>query len=120
MVFSGGLFVGGVISIAWSASPPGGQPTRWTSRPGAHTPSDGGPHQPALLVICLVATTGFATVSGGAGRRMLAVLAAVGMLLVLSARWPVLVPISGGWAGPDPNHRRRIPPGGEPNGSAVT
>jgi hypothetical protein len=28
MVFSGGLFVGGVISIAWSASPPGGQPTQ--------------------------------------------------------------------------------------------
>jgi hypothetical protein len=48
---------------------------------------------------------------------MLAVLAAVGMLLVLSARCRCWSRSSGGWARPDPNHRRRIPPGGEPNGS---
>jgi len=55
MVFSGGLFVGGVISIAWSPSPPGGQPTRWTSTthlaracPGPRRPPAARPDRPPL------------------------------------------------------------------------
>src|SRR5215207_1642496 len=75
--------------------------------------------QPALLVVCLGSTIGFAGSAGGAART-LAALAAGGLLVVLVGSVALLVPSSGGWSRPG-RHRRRQPPRCcEPGGLAAT
>ena len=104
MVLSGGLFASGVAWIALSASPPGAQATSWTSRPGLHTLRRVDRLQPALLVVCLGSTIGFAASAGGAARA-LAALAAGGLLVVLVGSVAWLVPV-----------QRRLIPGHRPQG----
>jgi len=93
MVVSGGLFAGGLTSIAWERVPA----WRRTHLPEFRTGFAGTLRrvdrlQPALLVICLVSTIGFAVTAAGAART-LAALAATGMLLVLVGSVAWLVPI---------------------------
>jgi hypothetical protein len=93
MLTSGGLFTGGMVSIAWERVP------AWRATgladfriSFAHTLGRMDRLQLALLVLCLVSTMGFAVGAEGAART-LAALAAAGFLIVLvgSAAW--LVPI---------------------------
>lgn len=93
MLLSGGLFVGGVVLIAWERVPAWRATDLLDFRTGlAHTLRRVDRIQPALLVVCLGSTVGFASSTGGAART-LAALAAAGFLVVLggSAAW--LVPI---------------------------
>lgn len=93
MLLSGGLFVGGVALIAWERVPVWRASDLLDFRTGfTHTLRRVDHLQPALLVVCLGSTVGFASSAGGAART-LAMLAAGGLLLVLvgSAAW--LVPI---------------------------
>jgi Domain of unknown function (DUF1772) len=93
MLFSGGLFVGGLVVIAWERLPawratdPAQFPTGF-----AHTLARVDHLQPALLVTCLGATIGFATATSGPART-LATLAAGGLLVVLIGSLAWLVPI---------------------------
>src|SRR4029453_14126034 len=91
MLIGGGLFAGGVVSIAWERVPAwrdADLPDFQTAF--AHTLRRVDRLQPALLVVCLISTIGFALSEGGAA-RISAVLAAAGFLLVLlvSAARPV-------------------------------
>jgi|Tabmets5t2r1_1033131.scaffolds.fasta_scaffold06014_2 hypothetical protein len=93
MLLSGGLFAGGVLTIAWERVP------AWrTSDPVefqtgfAHTLQRVDRLQPALLVACAGSAIGFASSTDGAART-LAALAAGGLLLVLAGSVAVLVPI---------------------------
>jgi hypothetical protein len=109
MLLSGGLFVGGVVSIAWERAPAWRASDPVAFRTGfAHTLRRVDRLQPALLVVCLGSTVGFASSTGGAART-LAMLAAAGFLVVLvgSAAW--LVPIQ----------RRLVASGSEPPSVAV-
>ncbi len=104
MLISGGLFVGGVTSIAWERVPAWRETDLAAFRTAfAHTLRRVDRLQPALLAACLVATVGFASSTSGAA-RMLATLAAGGELIVGvgSAAW--LVPIQ----------RRLVAPGSQP------
>jgi anthrone oxygenase-like protein len=93
MLTSGGLFVGGVISIAWERVPAWRATDFLDFRTGfAHTLRRVDRIQPALLVVCLLSTIGFAVNAGGAART-LAVLAAGGFLVVLVGSAALLVPI---------------------------
>jgi hypothetical protein len=90
MLISGGLFAGGVASIAWERLPA----WRATELPDfrvafAETLRRVDRLQPALLVVCLVSTIGFALNVDGAA-RLLALLAASS--LSSSARGALLVP----------------------------
>jgi Anthrone oxygenase len=93
MVVSGGLFAGGVMSIAWERVP-----VWWTMATPEFRSGFAGTLrrvdrlQPALLSICLVSTTGFAVTAAGAART-LALLSAAGSLLVLVGSLAWLVPI---------------------------
>jgi Domain of unknown function (DUF1772) len=93
MVVSGGLFAGGVMSIAWDRIP------AWRSteipdfRSGfADTLRRVDRLQPALLSICLVSTIGFAVTAADTART-LAAFAGAGFLLVLVGSVAWLVPI---------------------------
>jgi hypothetical protein len=93
MLLGGGLFVGGVAAIAWERAP------AWRTsdlvdfwRGFAHTLRQVDHLRPALLVVCLGATIGFASSAGGAART-LAALAAGGLLVVLVGSVALLVPI---------------------------
>jgi hypothetical protein len=93
MMASGGLFAGGVVSIAWERVPV----WRGTSLPDfrigfAQTLRRVDRLQPALLSICLLSTIGFAVSSAGAART-LASFAAAGFVLVLVGSVAWLVPI---------------------------
>jgi hypothetical protein len=91
MLLSGGLFAGGVILIAWERVPAWRTSDPVDFRTGfAHTLRRVDRLQPALLVVCVGSTIGFASSTGG-GARTLAALAAGGLLVVLV-----------GYAGPDP------------------
>jgi hypothetical protein len=93
VVIAGGLFAGGVVSIAWERIPAWRTPDLTDFQTAfAHTLRRVDRLQPALLVVCLASTIGFAVGEGGAA-RVLDVLAAVGFLTILlgSAAW--LVPI---------------------------
>jgi Domain of unknown function (DUF1772) len=91
MLLSGGLFAGGVVSIAWEGVPAWQTTTVSDFRMGfAHTLRRVDRLQPALLSICLVSTIGYAVTAAGAART-LAALAAAALLLVGSVAW--LVPI---------------------------
>jgi hypothetical protein len=92
MLIAGGLFAGGVLSIAWEripawrkADPPDFQAAF------AHTLRRVDRLRPGPLAVCLISTIGFALSEEGAA--LSAVLAAAGFLIVLlgSAAW--LVPI---------------------------
>jgi hypothetical protein len=93
MLISGGLFVGGVIMIAWERVPTWRATDLLNFRTGfAHTLRRVDRIQPALLVVCVGSTIGFASSSGGAART-LAALAAGGYLVVLFGSAALLVPI---------------------------
>jgi hypothetical protein len=93
MVVSGGLFAGGVVSIAAERVPA----WRGTLLPDfrigfAQTLGRVDRLQPALLLICLLSTIGFAVTTAGAART-LASLDAAGFVLVLVGSVAWLVPI---------------------------
>jgi Domain of unknown function (DUF1772) len=93
MLLSGGLFVGGVVLIAWERVPAWRATDLPDFRTGfAQTVRRVDRLQPALLVVCLGSTIGFAGSVGGAART-LALLAAGGFLLVLVGSVAWLVPI---------------------------
>jgi hypothetical protein len=93
MMVSGGLFAGGVVSIAWERVPAWRTTDMSDFRTGfAHTLRRVDRLQPALLTICLVSTIGFAATAEGAART-LAVLAAGGFLSILAGSVAVLIPI---------------------------
>ncbi|MGH3927478.1 MAG: hypothetical protein ACRDTT_32215, partial [Pseudonocardiaceae bacterium] len=83
MMSSGGLFAGGVVSIAWERVPAWRRMRLPDFQAGfAHTLRRVDRLQPALLSISLVSTIGFAVTTAGAART-LAVFAAAGFLLIL-------------------------------------
>jgi Anthrone oxygenase len=93
MMVSGGLFAGGVVSIAAERVPV----WRGTSLPDfrigfAQTLRRVDRLQPALLSICLLSTIGFVVTTAGAART-LASFAAAGFVLVLVGSVAWLVPI---------------------------
>jgi hypothetical protein len=93
MMISGGLFAGGVTSIAVERVPA----WRTTHLPDfrigfAQTLRRVDRLQPALLSICLASTVGFAITAAGAART-LAVPAAAGFLLILIGSVAWLIPI---------------------------
>jgi hypothetical protein len=93
MLLSGGLFVGGVAVIAWERVPAWRATDLVDFRTGfAHTLRRVDRLQPALLVVCLGSTIGFASSAGGAAPT-LAALAAGGLLVVLVGSVAWLVPI---------------------------
>lgn len=93
MLLSGGLFVGGVSWIAWERIP-AWRPTDLSEfrTAFAHTLRRVDRLLPALLVVGVGTTVGFASSVGGAARA-LAILAAGGFLVVLVGSVAVLVPI---------------------------
>ena len=93
MLLGGGLFAGGVASIAWERVPAWRASDLVEFRTGlAHTLRRVDRLQPVLLVVCLGSTIGFASSTGGAART-LAVLAAGGFLVVLVGSVAWLVPV---------------------------
>jgi hypothetical protein len=93
MLLSGGLFAGGVVLIAWERVPAWRATDLVSFRTGfASTLRRVDRLQPALLVVCLGSTIGFATSTGGAART-LALVAAGGLLLMLVGSVTMLVPI---------------------------
>ena len=93
MLISGGLFAGGVVSIAWERVP------TWRATAlsdfkvaFAHTLRRVDRLQPALLVVCLGSTIGFALSADAAARRP-ALVAAVGFLAILVGSGAFLVPV---------------------------
>jgi hypothetical protein len=98
MLICGGLFAGGVVFIAWERIP------AWRSAElpdfrtaFAHTLRRADRLQPALVVVSLFSTLGFAVTASGAA-RVFVLLAAAGFLVVLlgSAAWLVPDPASPG------------------------
>ena len=93
MVFSGGLFAGGVLSIAleripaWHRMQIADFPASF-----AHTLRRVDRLQPALLSICLVSAIGYVLTASGAARSV-AMLAVVGCVLILVSSVGWLVPI---------------------------
>jgi hypothetical protein len=109
MLLSGGLFVGGLVSIAWERVPAWRASDLRAFRTGfAHTLRRVDRLQPALLVVCLGSTIGFAG-SADAAARTLAALAAGGLGAVLVGSVAVLVPIQ----------RRLVAPGSAPPSAAA-
>jgi hypothetical protein len=93
MLISGALFAGGVVSIAWERLPAWRAAELADFRIAfAHTLRRVDRLQPALLVVCLVSTIGFAL---GADRQaqVPALLAAAGFLAVLIGSGALLVPV---------------------------
>jgi hypothetical protein len=102
MLISGGLFAGGVVSIAWERVPAWRATDLSDFRTAfAHTLRRVDRLQPALVVICSISTIGFAISSGGAART-LAVLAAAGFLVVAAGSGAWLVPIQRRLVAPGP------------------
>ena len=93
MLIAGGLFAGGSASFAWSRVP------IWRTMPASAFVDDFSQTlrrtdkvQPALLVVAIAASIGFA-VTGDGAERVLAVVGAAGFLAVLIASVAVLVPL---------------------------
>lgn len=100
MLLSGGLFAGGVVSIAWERVPAWRDADLADFRTAfAHTLRRVDRLQPALLVICLVSTTGFAIGADGAAKTS-ALFAAAGFLIVLVWSAARLVPVQRRLVGP--------------------
>jgi hypothetical protein len=93
MLLSGGLFAGGVASIAWERLPAWRSADLSEFRTSfAHTLRRVDRLQPALLVVCLVSTIGFALAAEGSARTA-ALLAAAGFFVILAGSGALLVPI---------------------------
>jgi hypothetical protein len=93
MLLSAGLFTGGVVSLTWERIPAWRRTNLAEFQTAfAHTLRRVDRLQPALLVISLASTIGFAATADGPA-RVLALVASAGFLMVLigSAAW--LVPI---------------------------
>jgi DNA-binding MarR family transcriptional regulator len=92
MLISAGLFAGGVVTIAWERLPAwrAAELTEFRTT-FAHTLRRVDRLQPALLVVSLVSTVGFAIAADG-GARLAAVVAGAAMLAVLAGSGAVLVP----------------------------
>jgi hypothetical protein len=93
MVIAGGLFAGGSASFAWSRVP------IWRGMPRAKFVDDFAQTlhrtdkvQPALLVVAIVASVGFAISSDGSS-RVIAAVGAAAFLAVLIASITLLVPL---------------------------
>ena len=93
MVSAGGLFAGGAATFAWSRVP------IWRTMPTAafvddfaRTISRTDKVQPTLLIVAIVASAGVAATHAGFS-RVLALVGAVGFLVVLIASLAVLVPL---------------------------
>jgi hypothetical protein len=93
MVSAGGLFAGGAATFAWSRVP------IWRTMPTAafvddfaRTISRTDKVQFALLIVAIVASVGVAATHAGLS-RVLALVGAVGFLVVLIASLAVLVPL---------------------------
>ena len=93
MVSAGGLFAGGAATFAWSRVP------IWRTMPTAafvddfaRTISRTDKVQPTLLIVAIVASAGVAATHAGLS-RVLALVGAVGFLVVLIASLAVLVPL---------------------------
>jgi len=93
MLISGGLFTGGVVSIAWERVPAWRETELADFRSAfANTLRRVDRLQPVLLVVFILSTVGFAVSTGGSGRA--AALAAVaGLLIILAGSVGWLVPI---------------------------
>ncbi|HET6921485.1 MAG TPA: hypothetical protein VFI46_18775 [Jiangellaceae bacterium] len=86
MLISSALFAAGVVPIAWERAPAWRTAELSDFRVDfAHTLQRMDRLQPALLVVCLVSTIGFAVSAGGTARA-LAILAGAGYVMVLLAR----------------------------------
>jgi Anthrone oxygenase len=93
MLISGGLFAGGVVSIALERLPAWRATDLSDFRVAfAHTLRRVDRLQPALLIVCLASTLGFALSADGAA-QLLALLAAAGFLAVLVGSGALLVPV---------------------------
>lgn len=93
MLIGAALFVAGVVPIAWERAPAWREADHGTFRTDfAHTLRRMDRLQPALLLVCLVSSAGFA-VSASGSARMLAGLAASCFLAVLVGSGAGLVPI---------------------------
>jgi hypothetical protein len=93
MLIGGALFVAGVVPIAWERAPVWRAANYETFRVEfAHTLRRMDRLQPALLLVCLVSTVGFAISASGTART-LAALAASCFLAVLVGSVAGLVPI---------------------------
>jgi hypothetical protein len=93
MLLAGGMFAGGVVTIAWTRSPV------WTTMAVPVFMADfertirtADKVQPALAVAALVATIGAALTTEGAA-RIAAVAGAAGLLAILAASGAILVPL---------------------------
>ena len=93
MLSAGGLFAGGAATFAWSRVP------IWRTMPTAafvddfaRTISRTDKVQPTLLIVAIVASAGVAATHAGLS-RVLALVGAVGFLVVLIASLAVLVPL---------------------------
>jgi len=93
MLISGGLFAGGVVSIAWERLPAWRATDLADFRMAfAHTLRRVDRLQPALATACLASTLGFAASAGGTARTP-ALIAAGGLLAILLGSAAVLIPI---------------------------
>jgi hypothetical protein len=102
MLLSGGLFAGGVVSIAWERLPAWNASDPFEFRAAfAYTLQRVDRLQPALAAVSLISTIGFA-ISADGGARTLAGLAAAGfgVILVGSGAW--LVPLQRRLVAPRP------------------
>lgn len=93
MLVSGGVFAGGVLAFAWERIP------AWRTMPMPLFMTDfavaihrADRVQPALLVVSVVTTVGFAIGASGAART-LALIGATGYVVTLIASGAVLVPL---------------------------
>ena len=100
MLITAGLFLSGVVPISWERAPAWRRQDDATFRADfTHTLRRVDRLQPALLVGCVVASSGFAVTTTGAS-RVLAALAAACMLAILIGSGVRLVPIQSRLADP--------------------
>jgi hypothetical protein len=93
MSISAALFAGGVVSIAWERLPAWRATELADFRIAfAHTLRRVDRLQPALLVVCLVSSIGFALDAEGTA-RLSALLAGAALLVVLVGSVAILVPV---------------------------
>lgn len=120
MLISGGLFAGGVVWIAWERVPA----WRAAELPEflttfAHTLRRVDRLQPALLVIFMVSTVGFALSDDGPSRAPALSAAGAGLIIMVgSVAW--LVPLQKRMVAFDANHAPPEEPSCALNGSVAT